>query len=191
MLPCGVVWLFAAAMVLLLGGFGLGFAFAKRTRVLLAALGLPALLVVARVLYPSGQAVQCRLGGGFWGSDEHPPELVGAWVGWDTSYPTPCCRLELAGDGTGRCAMWYRERETGIWRVLRWSVSGDQIFVSLEAGERREQMHGRVFAGALSLMYFGSDNPELTKNWFGPLHLVPESTETEAMQAMRRALETR
>lgn len=183
------MWL-VAPTVLLLGGVAIGFALARRHRrgVLVAALILPVGLSAAFLVPGAREIIQCRIGGGFWAKESHPPELVGVWVGWDTSHPTPYCRLELAAEGTGTCAFWYQPRSTGIWRVSRWTVSGNRIEVSVENGDRREEMQGEIQDGALSLRYFGSDGPEVTKNWFGPLHLVPEETEQEAKEAIRHAL---
>jgi len=184
---------FAAAIILLLGGISVGVALTKGKRGLFVALGLIALLGVAAVSsIPTVRImVRCRIGGQFWSEDAHPPELVGTWVGWDASYPTPYCRLELEADGTGRCAMWYDRGSTGLWRVSSWNVSRNRIEVSVESGERREQMKGEVSDGALSLEYFGSDGPDFTKNWFGPLHLIPEEKEAEARLAISNALEAR
>lgn len=182
-------WGPVAALLVLVGGVGIGFAFARGKYVRAWIIGLAALVVAASLVFLPRfrEIVQCRIGGAFRSRDAHPPELLGAWVGWDTSFPTPYCRLELAADGTGRCDFWYERDRLGAWRVTQWEVTRDTIAIAVESGERRERMKGEVFDGALSLRYFGSDGPDVRKNWFGPLRLVREETDAEAREAVRRA----
>jgi hypothetical protein len=191
------------AMLLLFGGVGLGFALARWRR--RAAVGV-GLLVIAGIggamlilLIPREQfSTVCRILHRLWADDEHPYELVGAWVGWDTRYTNPYCRLELEEDGTGRCAFWYgtsfggysEPKPTKLWRVTRWRCSRDRIEIWLESKEGEERMRGDVYSDLLLLEYFGGD-PEPDKNWFGPLHLVPADAEDAARRDVAAALEER
>lgn len=184
----------AGALLLILGGilYGFGLAKWKRPLVLTAAFlvlaGVAAALLAPRVT----ESVACRPGGGFLSHDAHPGQLVGAWAGWDTSYPTPYCRLELEENGRGSCAFWYGPPEgVTCWRVTAWDVRLDEIEIAIESGERREQMRGKVFDRAMSLMYFGRQGPEVRRNWFGPLWLVPEGKMETARRDVAAASETR
>ena len=184
--------LFAAGMILLFGGVAVGLALAKWKRhFVVAALALTLIGSVTAILIPRSSIIQCRIAEWLRSEDAHPLELVGAWVGWDTKAPPLYCRLELSADGTGRAAMWYREETAAAWRITRWSVSHDRIELDLKSGERQEQMRGDVYRNALSLRYFGNDGPGVTKNWLGPLLLVPEEMDQKARQAAGEALETK
>jgi len=186
----GAVQLLAAGMILLFGGVGVGLALAKWKRhFVLAAIALTLIGLAAAILTPRGHIIQCRIAEWLRSEDAHPLELVGAWVGWDTKAPPLYCRLELGEDGTGRCAMWYREETAAAWRVTRWYVSHDRIELDLTSGERQERMRGDVYRNALSLLYFGNDGAGgVTKNWLGPLLLVPEAMDKKARQAAGTAL---
>jgi hypothetical protein len=191
------------ALLLLFGGVGLGFALAKWRR--RAAVGV-GLLVLAGVggglvlaLIPRAQiGTACRILHRLWTDDEHPYEIVGAWVGWDTRHTNPYCRLELEGDGTGRCAFWYgssfggysEPKPTELWRVTRWRYSRDRIEIWLESKEREERMRGDVHHDLLLLEYFGGD-PDPDYGWLGPLHLVPQDAEESARRDVAAALEER
>lgn len=155
--------------------------------------GLLALVgVMPALLYKTAYPTTCRILGYFRAEEANPPELVGTWIGWDTASPTPCCRLDLSGDGTGRCAFWWGEGRAEAWRVTRWCVSRQgRIEVSVETPRRSEEMRGEVSEDMLLLQYFGRDDPDVVRGWLGPLHLVREDAAAEAREAIRRALQTR
>jgi hypothetical protein len=175
--------------LLLFGGVLVGLSLPKwKRRIIAAGGGLILLGIGAFFLFPLPDTTLYRIENVLSGGPSHPRELATTWVGWDTGYSTPFCRLELEENGTGRCGMWYEERGIQVWRVTSWRVHGDAIALDLDAGDRLEHMRGRVRDGTMLLEYFGSDDPRMTKNWFGPLHLVPEKAEETARLAARKEL---